>query len=155
MSNLASYLNSKLVATTTPGGLNVTLKRVEMEALAMSGTIPLAAIEEFESLATKGDNIEIKDVEQHGQSIGDMINAVAAAALVTPAITGVLCLDPDNETLASIEDLDFQDRMWIFQWATEVTRSVARFPQPVSSANTGNRHDSAALRVQTVAGVAP
>lgn len=126
MAGLGEYLNRGVSEHETPHGLTVKLRPVQLESLAFSGKIPLTMMTEVASL-TGGANgeVAIQDVQKHAGSFVTMVDAVAAAALVEPRITGVL--SAENNTLDSVETLDFEDRYFIFQLATGATRELTPF----------------------------
>ncbi len=126
--NLAEYRKHKaaqLMRRTLPSGLDVVLRPIALETLAMQNVIPLDLLSQIEGMSQKAEEIDIKDVQRNSGAFISMVNAVATNALVEPAITGALT----DTTLDSIEFLDFEDRFSIFENVTGATKQLAPFRQ--------------------------
>lgn len=113
-----------------PSGLEVQLKRVSLENMAFSGKVPMGLLVDIAQRAKNGQKVEfsIADMLQNIEQYIDMIDALVTAALVFPRIGAVT----DDETLL-LEELDFNDKLFIFDWALGGVSKLSQFRETVSA----------------------
>lgn len=119
-------------AHTTPSGLDVKLRRVDILDLAAQGNIPAPLVSLVSQLYSGGDASPFLDLAAFPEYM-QAIDLVATACLVWPPVAEVA----DEEHLA-ITELPTGDRLAIFNWANEVTTSLKPFrAQPDADGNPG------------------
>jgi hypothetical protein len=126
ITNLAEWRAARTVPETLPSGLPVLLKRnVQLIDVAAQGDIPEPLIPQVEVLINQSKAgpllIEVKDLPRHA----GVIDLVVKAVLVDPPVA-----DEADDTHIALRELDFYDRMWIFNWAHGGASSLATFPEP-------------------------
>lgn len=96
-----------------PSELQVRLKRVAAVDLALTGDIPAALQTQIEAVISGGaGEVTLAKFRE----FSSIINLVCQACIVSPADLNV-------------EELDYQDRLAIFQWANEVGAPLQTFRQ--------------------------
>lgn len=111
--NLPEWREQKKMgeAATLPSGLEIRIKRVAMLDLAEQGKIPVTLQPKLNELMA-GGKVTVT-LEQFAEFAG-IINLVCRACIVEPVELDVT-------------ELDYNDRLSIFQWANEVTAGLKTF----------------------------
>lgn len=130
--NLSAWRASRRGEVTLPSGLEVTLQKVTLEDLVLSGDIPAPLLREVMALYESGAFQQAGDLNPSSAEMWaildkipeamKMFDAVTRAALVAPAIADVA--DDDHLTTA---ELSLQDKEAIFNWAAAGANALAPF----------------------------
>lgn len=125
-----------------PSGLRMAVRRVEMTVFLRSGDVPnslLPIVQEalekgkdvdMEALVGKPEDVDLGKIEE----IYDLMGAVACQTSVEPKINPV----PDDEDdrdgdLLYVDELEDEDRMFLFQYAIGGTADLATFRRELES----------------------
>lgn len=114
MSTLADWRTLRRTTLALPSGLVVEVKRASLIDLAARGSIPATLHGHVSALIaaqTSGGVSPALDVASFPTHAA-MIDIIATAALVSPAVAEVA-----DETHITIDELPFEDRVAIFNWA--------------------------------------
>ena len=98
---------------TLPSGLDVTLRRASLIDLAQRGAIPETLRPAVDELTARGTGVQKLTVDELGE-FAKVVDAIVAACIVGP------------EGL-TVEELPWDDRMAIYQWANESSGKLAPF----------------------------
>lgn len=130
--NLSAWRAARRGELTLPSGLDVTLQKVTLEYLVLSGDIPAPLLREVIGLYESGAfqaagelNASAPEMWAILDKIPEamkMFDAVTRAAVVAPAIGDVA--DDDHITTA---ELSLQDKEAIFNWAAAGANALAPF----------------------------
>jgi hypothetical protein len=129
--NLSAWRAQKRGQLTLPSGLEVTLNKVTLEDLVLSGDIPAPLLREVMALYESGafQTGDMNPASPEMWAILDkipeamkMFDAVTRAALVSPAVADVA--DDDHITTA---ELSLKDKEAIFNWAAAGANALAPF----------------------------
>lgn len=116
--NLAEWRSKKRAELDLPSGLTVVVRKANIVDLAISGGIPETLTNDLMALANGPVEVDAQDLPK----LAPIFDAVARACLVEPAIGETA--DDDHITL---EELDFEDKIAIFQWTMEATNALKPF----------------------------
>ena len=113
--NLQEWRESRRLGeeATLPSGLEIRVKRVSLPDLAAQGKIPQTLqpqIDEIVNLTEKG---QTPSISQSGE-MTVLLDAVCGACIVEPVELDVA-------------ELDFTDKMAVFEWANEVATGLKTF----------------------------
>ncbi len=110
MDSLREWREKRLLHTELPGGLKITLKRVNLIDLASAGKIPTT----LSTLVDKAqrDQIGLSDFSD----LTELINIVVVNSLIDPPLSQNGSADDDH---LSLSELDFEDKVTIFNAANE------------------------------------
>lgn len=98
---------------TLPSGLDVTLRRASLIDLAQRGAIPETLRPAVDDLTARGTGAQKLTVDELGE-FTKVVDVIVAACIVGP------------EGL-TVEELPWDDRMAIYQWANESSGKLAPF----------------------------
>lgn len=126
-----------------PSGLAVTAKRVDLNTFIGHGTVPNPLMEVVSEALEKGNaaNVEAMvegedgkiDIEQV-RDMYEMVNTVVVASVVEPKVHEVP-EDPEDrdDDLLYVDEVDDEDKMFIFQWAIGGTDDIASFREQAAA----------------------
>lgn len=128
---------TKGVPLPLPSGLIVHAKRVELQTLVVQGNVPNPLMEVVSEAIAKGENADI------GKMVGvdegeidldmvrdmfDMVEKVCMESITQPKIHNTPALGEERmDDLLYIDEVDSEDKMFIYQWACGGTSDVATF----------------------------
>lgn len=138
--NLSEWRAQRRIKCALPSGLQVTLQRVQLSTLIFTGQIPKPVFSAIAEFAKRGDGVlDLSDVDSIVANLDklpeltEMFNAVARCALVDPP-----CADVADETHLAVNELEFVDRVFIFNLVSKEAQAMAPFPQqPGGSSDLG------------------
>lgn len=109
---------------TLPSGHVARLRPVALDVLIVSGKLPdlltpLAA----KSLWVETDGEKIGNEAEQAKGYAELVNIVVPAAMVEPRIVD----EPEGDDEISLEDIDFADKVAVFQLATQPAEVLRRF----------------------------
>lgn len=112
------------VVVTLPSGNVARLRPVALDVLVTSGEVPdlLTPLAARMLYGEVGDE-ELQGVAEVARGTAKLCNLVCRAAFVEPRIVD----DPQAEDEVALEDVDFTDRMAVFQVAIQGARSLETF----------------------------
>lgn len=138
-----------------PSGLTVQAKKVELQTFIRQGNIPnplMNIVSEALEKGKKADVPKMMGVEDGEISLDmvndmyEMVNAVVVSSIVVPKVHSIPSKDdvevwntknPDGQVndseelrdddLLYVDEVDDEDKMFIFQWASGGTADIARF----------------------------
>lgn len=115
---LNEWREKRQTTLTLPSGLEVKVKRISLLDLVGSGKIPNTLY----GMVKKVDSGKVKLEPEALQELGPLLNAVAVGCLVEPAIA-----DTADETHIGVDELPFEDKLFLFQWSNEEAKRLAPF----------------------------
>jgi hypothetical protein len=119
--NLAEWRMSKRAELDLPSGLHVQVRKVKLIDLALSGKIPETLTKDMLKLAEGPVEVEPSELPRLMQ----VFDAVVRAMLVEPGIveTAAEC----DETHITVDELDYEDKVMMFQWANGGAEALRPF----------------------------
>lgn len=109
---------------TLPSGNVATLRPVALDMLIASGKLPdLLTPIAAKSLWTETDTSTIADQVETAKGFAELVNLIVPAAMLTPRIVE----NPQGDDEISLEDIDFSDKIAIFQLATGGSQVLKSF----------------------------
>lgn len=144
-----------------PSGLMVKAKRVELQSFILQGNVPNPLMDVVSEALQRGQKANIPqmmgvedgkiDLDQV-RDMYEMVNAVICASVSEPKVHAVPTVDdledwntrhpdqqlddPDelrDDELLYVDEIDDEDKMFIFQWAQGGTDDLARFRQEAAA----------------------
>jgi hypothetical protein len=122
-----------------PSGLVVKAKRVELQTFILQGAVPNPLMEIVSEALDKGKKADIAQmvgVDENNIDLGmvrdmyEMVNGIVVASILQPKVLPVPESDEDrDDDLLYVDEVDDEDKMFIFQWATGGTSDVETFRQ--------------------------
>lgn len=138
-----------------PSGLTVRAKRVELQTFILQGNVPNPLMEIVSEALEKGNQTDLKrmvgdaegkvDIEAVREMYG-MVDSVVMACVIEPKVHPLptrddlsvwneehpdeIYLDPDDlrsDDRVYIDEVEDEDKMFLFQWSSGGTEDVARF----------------------------
>ncbi len=107
-----------------PSGNIATLRPVALDQLMLSGKIPdLLTPIAAKSLWTETDTADIADQVETAKGFAELVNLVVPAAMLSPRIVA----EPAADDEISLADIDFSDKLAIFQLATGGSQVLKSF----------------------------
>ena len=144
-----------------PSGLSVRAKRVELQTFIRQGNIPnplMSVVSEALEKGKKADVSQMMGVDEGKidldmvKEMYEMVNAVVAASVTEPKVHPLPTKDdveiwntqhPDEQVntpedlrdddLLYVDEVDDEDKMFIFQWASGGTADIERFRQEAAT----------------------
>lgn len=144
-----------------PSGLVVVARRVSLTSFLQRGEVPNALMDIVQEALQKGQNVDpasVIGVDGDDQTVDlemvndmfEMVNDIVKEMVVEPKIHPLPeVLDEDNELVENptpeeveeakdddllyIDELDEDDKMFLFQWATGGTADIANFREEASA----------------------
>lgn len=120
-----------------PSGLVVKAKRVELQTFLRHGQVPNPLMEIVNEALTKGESMDpqamlsTEDDKVNLEMVGEMyemVDKVTLASVVEPKIHSIPDDEGDREDdLLYIDEVDDEDKMFIWQWALGGTSDIATF----------------------------
>jgi hypothetical protein len=120
-----------------PSGLVVKARRVELAAFLRTGNIPNPLMEIVNEALEKGRNADVSKMIQDEEGTVDlkmvnemytMVDNIVVASIVEPQVHELPAEGEDrDDDLLYTDDVDDEDKMFIYQWATGGTDDVAQF----------------------------
>jgi hypothetical protein len=113
-SNLADWYANQFIELDMPSGLHVVVRDVDMEDLISNGSLPnslMSVFPELEGMENKAAGTKI--MTEHPESFKQLVDALAACALVDPKIGDKT--DPENGII-SLSDFRGKDKLFLFNW---------------------------------------
>lgn len=117
--NLKEWRSKRVKDETLPSDLAVKLRRVSVLDLLVRGRVPVTLSTLVEKAA--GKKISLSEFNE----FAELINLIVDAALVYPPIAKNGA-EPDDDHL-TWDDLDYADRLFIFNWANEEAEQLSPF----------------------------
>ncbi len=138
------------IVQTLPSGLDVKLKKVSVEALAMRGEVPLNFIQAVGKPNDKGEMIiSEEDALKHIDKIGALMDAMVDNC-VTHVRTDPETFAPCSEVgFVPSDELDLEDKGWVTNWASAGAQALEKF-RPEQNANGSAPRDGEGLRDETI-----
>lgn len=120
--------------TTLPSGMNVILKRTSIQTLMAQGMIPNTLMAIVQSAIAKGksdvDVSEFLGDPQKMQEMLELMDIIAISCVKEPEVHPIPEDDEDrDDALLYVDELQDEDRSFIFQYATGGTKDVEQFRQ--------------------------
>ncbi len=120
--NVAQWRASQRAELTLPSGLTVRLKKKTLITLAAEGQIPDTLSNLVDDMqARKTTKVELSEFPQ----FAPLVDIVVRVCLVEPKL--VLSEAEEDDEHITLESLDFEDRMEIFNWANRGAKKLAPF----------------------------
>jgi hypothetical protein len=116
MTNLKDWRASRQATLTTPSGLVVTVRRVQLVDLIANGGIP----QTLDALAKRATEKGFTVTE--AMEFMPLINSVVKSAIISPPLAD----EPDDQHL-TLDEVGFEDRMAIFSWANGDATALTSF----------------------------
>jgi hypothetical protein len=133
-----------------PSGLTVTARRVDLQSFIRRGEVPNALLPIVEEALAKGKEMDtakmVSGDKVSMEMVNDMFNMVEQVTIETviaPRIQPVptddrgmdIPIDSElrDEDTVYIDEVDPEDKMFLFQWATGGTEDLASFREEASS----------------------
>ena len=141
-----------------PSGLIVVARRVELRAYLEQGEVPNALMEIVEEALSKGREADISAIAgvEEGKvdldmvrDMYEMVDGVVMEAIVEPKVHPLPTEDSEGEEidredreaieaakdddLLYVDEVEDEDKMFIFQWTTGGTADIATFRQEASA----------------------
>ena len=120
-----------------PSGLVVKAKRVELQTFLKQGQVPNPLMEIVNEALTKGETMDPQSMLSTEDSKVDlemvnemyeMVNKVTVASVVEPKIQEAPEEGEDrDDDLLYVDEVDDEDKMFIWQWALGGTSDIATF----------------------------
>jgi len=121
--NLAKWRSQKLHEITLPSGLDVVLRDVTMTDLLFTGKLPESMLDMAQVAAENGrTDIDLKALAKNGQDLKFLINELVLLCIVEPQIA-----ETPDEAHIGLDELDGEDKMFIFNWANREVEQVRSF----------------------------
>lgn len=121
---------------TLPSGLSMTCRRVELRTFLKQGSVPNDLMPIIDQALNKGKEVKVEDMISKDGGIDldmvddmySMVDAVVCQVSVEPPVHPV----PDDEDdrddgLLYVDEVDDEDKMFLFQWAVGGTADLAQF----------------------------
>lgn len=117
---LSEWRSSRQTEEELPSGLTVLLKKVSLVDLAAEGNIPAPLLGMIEEVSEVPEDamIDLAEFPKYAEAI----NMVAMSVIQEPPIAD----EPDEEHLG-IDELPFEDRIWLFEWASQEAGDLMTF----------------------------
>lgn len=107
-----------------PSGNVARLRPVALDQLMLSGKIPdLLTPIAAKSLWTETDTASIGDQVETAKGFAELVNLIVPAAIIEPRIVA----EPAADDEISLADIDFSDKLAIFQLATGGSQTLRLF----------------------------
>lgn len=134
VSPVSSWKRKNEPTLTLPSGNVVEVHNPGLKTFLVNGSIPNSLMTLADSALKKGQPLEQADMEKlisDPQKIADMlkmVDVIAMGVVTNPRIHPIpeSGADRDEETLY-VDEVDDEDKLFIFQWATGGTRDLERF----------------------------
>lgn len=120
-----------------PSGLVAICRRVEIRTFLQQGDVPNALLPIVEEALNKGKGIDIDEVTGLGKGqlnldlVGEMyemVDKVVMSVCVEPQVLPVPEDEADrDDDLLYVDELDDEDKMFLFQWSSGGTADLATF----------------------------
>lgn len=118
-----------------PSGLTVKARRIELRTLIAQGDVPNPLIPIVEEALNKGLNVDAEELISKDKvdlnmvnEMYEMVNTVAIATVVEPKVHQVPESEDDrDDDLVYVDELEDEDKMFLFQWALGGTDDIATF----------------------------
>jgi len=131
--NLADWRAGRTHEMELPSGLKVMVADVTITDILFSGKLPPAIAPVIEKMAQDGrDDIDLKEIFENSPEFAEMINILVRLALVYPQIAE----RPDEDHI-TMNELNGDDRMAIFNWVNRETAAVQPFRDEGQPAEAG------------------
>lgn len=112
----------KPVSEILPSGLAVELKKVSVESIALSGTLPMDLLTEINAQSNGSGELEITDILANLSDYMDMINGVVIACVVSPLI-----MPKPSAKYLGIDEVELNDKLYILKWALQEVDALESF----------------------------
>src|SRR5690242_4814007 len=149
--DLAAWRASRRHEMDLPSGLHVVVRDIDMTDLVLTGKLPSSILAEAKKTADMADSVDLEKMalelmEKDGPGFKQMIDAIAAAALLEPAIGSV----PDDLHI-TIDELTTDDKLVIMGYVNREVEQLRSFRgeqnQSVAAVQHGDRVREEAERV--------
>lgn len=120
-----------------PSGVVIRAKRVELQTFIMSGNIPNPLMEVVSEALERGQKADVASMVgvdkgevdlETVRDMYDMVNRVVIGSFVEPKVHDLPGEGEDrDDDLLYVDEIDDEDKMFIFQWATGGTDDIATF----------------------------
>lgn len=121
--------------TTLPSGNSARLRRVSLQTFLKTGRVPNVLMKPMKRAIEKKQEMtpdELKELMSDPEAIGEMfklVDMIAVDAFIEPKLTPL----PDDESegrredLLYVDEIDLDDKMFIFQWMVGGTSDLEQF----------------------------
>ena len=107
-----------------PSGNVATLRPVAVDVLLLSGKLPdLLSPIVAKTLWAETEPATLADQAELSKGFAELVNIVTRAAMLNPSVVDV----PTTDDEIGLEDIDFSDKLAIFQLATAGAEAMRRF----------------------------
>lgn len=130
--NLREWRAARRGAVTLPSGLEVTLKKVTLEDLVLSGDIPAPLLRDVMGLYESGAFQQVGDVNPAAPEMWAILDRIPEAMKMFDSVTRAALVEPpagdmaDDDHITTAE-LSLQDKEAIFNWAAAGANALAPF----------------------------
>ena len=136
--NLAIWRASRLHEVNLPSGLTVKLRDVSMTDLLFTGKLPESMLDIAQQAGDGGaSSVDLKQLAKSGQDFAGLMNEIVRLCLVEPKIGDVA-----DDTHITLDELNGDDKMFIFNWANREVEQIRPFRQgeaePMAVVQPGN-----------------
>jgi hypothetical protein len=118
--NIAEWRASRQITKDLPSGLTTDLRRVSLLDLIGQGKIPNTLFGMISNL----DKGEVEITPELIAEITPMLNVLVKATMVNPPVA-----DASDADHIGLDEMEFVDKLFIFQWANAAIKGVAPFLQ--------------------------
>jgi len=128
---------------TLPSGLTMVCKRVELSSFIRQGDVPNPLLPIIEDALNKGKEMDMSKIVNDDQgkvdmdmvnSMYEMVNTIVCAVAISPSVHPIIDEDGDeideddrDDNLLYVDEVDDEDKMFLFGWAVGGTEDVATF----------------------------
>lgn len=117
-----------------PSGLVVEARRIRLESLVRQGQVPNSLLPIVEKALKKGSSVDVQelvgdDVDMEKiQGVLDMMDELVVATVTNPKVHSTPeDEDERDDELLYVDELDDEDKMFLFQWAIGGTADLEQF----------------------------
>lgn len=130
VSPVSSWKKKASPFLTLPSGQTMELKKVAFSAFIAAGIVPNSLMGIVQSSIDKGKEVDVSTLTKDMSQVNDMMkmmNDVVCFCAVNPEVNPTPAEDERSDDLLYVDEIDDEDKMFIFQWCTGGTSDVAQF----------------------------
>lgn len=120
-----------------PSGKTAIVRNPGMQVFLSQGMIPNSLLGPIQAALSNGKRPDLKEIEVNDQTLNDMLNladAVVIYCVMEPKVTSnkdatgaILPLEARDSDKLYVDEIDVEDKMFIFQFAVGGTRDIEQF----------------------------